>query len=184
MEPDDLKQYKDFLPSRAKLGRLSLWAPTEEERLAASRMLDVMIKAGITDKEPTPWEDSPWNPVNMPTLEEMKLSPTGRLTLELFASCKPVGDSVVNHDVTAAAAFESSATDAQVTNASSPAIEDDGVNLYLKQLDWPPKSSPPPKALEDDDTVKHKWVAGRPSEPSKDLRPIADSDLSNNSPLY
>jgi hypothetical protein len=84
MEQRDLKDYKDFLPSRAKLGRLSLWAASEEERLAASRMLDVMRKAGIVDKEPVPWEDSSWNPVNMPTLAEMALSPAGRRTLELL----------------------------------------------------------------------------------------------------
>src|SRR5260370_39851748 len=59
---------------------------------------------------------------------------------------------------------------------------DDGVNDYLKNLAWPPKSSLPPKALEDDE-VKHKWVAGKPSTPSKDQMPLSD-DFDNNRPIY
>jgi hypothetical protein len=182
MEPDDLREFKEFLPSRAKLGRLSLWAPTEEERLAASRMLDVMRKAGITDKEPISWADSSWNPVNMPTLEEIKLSPTGRATLELLRANAPMS----------AQQPEPAATVAQAEPQPAPPAEPEA----------PPKLEPPPGPsddlgvrLEQERAAKreseqlagpvHKWVAAKPSAPDKSLRPLPpDESFSNNDPIY
>jgi hypothetical protein len=63
-----------------------------------------------------------------------------------------------------------------------PAIEDDGVNDYLKRLVLPTqrKREEPPE-----DEVQHKWVKADPSKPDSGPQPVSDwnSDASN-SPIY
>jgi hypothetical protein len=184
MEQRDLKDYKDFLPSRAKLGRLSLWAATEAEREAASRMLDVMRKAGIVDKEPVPWEDSSWNPANMPTLAEMALSPAGRRTLELLGPTpKDSKTKSAEPEVTVAPVVPEptapSAEPAIPPLEPPPGPSDDlGVRLEQERAEKREreKTNPP-----------WKWDMLKPSAPDKSLRPLAPSDWNSdasNAPIY
>jgi hypothetical protein len=187
MDPNDLfKEFKDLLPSKAKLRKLSLWGATEEERQAASRMLEVMRKAGIVDKEPVPWEDSSWNPANQPTAEEMTNSLIGQQTLAMFRANPPM---TAEKDEAAVNAPEPPVTEAQVVaNAAMPTLEPDGVNCYMQKLNWPPQPTvtPKPKPEEEPrDSIRPKWVAGTPSPPSRDQTPVSDwNSDANNSPIY
>jgi hypothetical protein len=146
-------------------------------------MLDVMIKAGITDKEPIPWEDSHWNPANLPTLEEMKLSPTGLATLELLKNCKPLPREKPE-DRTMNASPELPVPDAEAQDKPAPPeASAETPNEYMSRLAWPPRSTPQPKPVEDD-AIEHRWVAGTPSKPDTSLKPLAADDFSNNDMIY
>jgi hypothetical protein len=177
---DPLKKYN--LPSRAQLGMDSMLAPTQEQRDAAKALLAMLKEAGVKE-DPQERRDSIWK-VGFPSEEIMKLSPAGRLTLELLGSqskeiqAKPEGN-------VAPVVPGPEPEPAPAAEAVPPEIPDDGINRHLKQLNWPPKSTPQPKATEDDGQP-HKWVAGTPSPPDKSLRPISDwdNDLDNNRPIY
>jgi hypothetical protein len=173
---DPLAKFRGVLPSRAELCQLALLGTSEKIRAAAQSVLDLL--SPMTTKEKENRATSVWQAARLPSEADLAKSPIGKATLELLRGNPPM---------TVEKKLEGNVTPEPAPAQPSAPLAiptDDGVNDYLKNLAWPPKSSLPPKALEDDDTVKHKWVAGRPSEPSKDLRPIADSDFSNNSPLY
>ena len=175
-EEDPLAKFRGVLPSRGELSQLALFGTSEAARAAANALLKMLPP--VSENKRADWMTDVWNVAKLPSEEDLAKSPIGLATLGLLRGNPPP---------TVEKKPEGNLTpDPAPAQPSAPLAipTDDGVNDYLKNLAWPPKSSLPPKALEDDNTVKHKWVAGRPSEPSKDLRPIADSDFSNNSPLY
>src|ERR1700736_4870042 len=149
-----LAKFRGVMPSRAALAQLSLFGTTEETRQSAQAILELLPE--MTEKERGEYMTETWMLANTLTEEDMGKSPAGRATLELIRNCKPMSGEIN-------AAPESPATDAQVTNASSPAIEPDDTNPHLRQLNWPPKASPPPKAPEDDGQ-RHLWQAAQPSK--------------------
>jgi hypothetical protein len=171
-----IKAYGGILPSRGELRRAALFGVTEEERQTANQLLRLLPKPD--PNKPVEWRDSPWNPVNIPTLEEMKLSPTGRSTLALFADTPKES--------------KTKSAEPQATVAPEPAAgeqpappEPEPVNEYMAKLNWPPVQQQPAKDPVDDKTVPHKWQAAKPSSPSRDQQPLPpDGDYSSNQPLY
>jgi hypothetical protein len=172
-----LKKYGSVIPCRARLSHESMFAPSDEQRHAASELLKLL--PAPDPSKPIPWEESIWNPQNHPYALDQ--SPAGRLTLEMIRNSSVDGRKGDEARTPDSAAPESPA---QVTNSSPPALEEDGTNPYLRKLDWPPRPSPPPPKPPEDDDTPHKWQAARPSTPDKSLRPISDEDFSNNSPIY
>jgi hypothetical protein len=168
-----LEKYKGQIPSRAQLGLESMFGVTQAERDAATALLKL-----LPPEDPQEWATSAWK-VGFPPEEIMKLSEAGRLTLEMFKN-QPL--SGAPHK--AGEPVEGPADAQVVTNAAMPAIEDDGINEHLKQLNWPPKPTPqPPQPKPEEpprDNLWPRFVAGRPSEPDKSLRPISDEAFSNN----
>jgi hypothetical protein len=173
-----LKKYGSVIPCRARLSHESMFAPTQEQRDAANALLKLLPEPD--PNKPVPWAESAWNPVNAPYYTAWEQSPAGKLTLEMIRNSSVDGRKGDETPMVNAAAPES-----PVTNASPPAIEDDGINEHLKRLDWPPRPSPPPPKPPEDDDMPHKWQAARPSTPDKSLRPLPpDENFSNNDPIY
>jgi len=172
-----LSKFAEAIPNRAKLAYESLFAPSEAERRAANELLKLLPKETRTVDAQIQWQTDIW--LKAPSAEELALSPAGRKILEMVADSKPVGDGVTLTDSISAPA--SPATESQVVaNAAMPAIEDDGVNDYLRKLDWPPQPQKPTPKVEEDETP-HKWQAAHPSKPDKSLKPLAPSDWDSDS---
>jgi len=168
---DLLGKFRGVLPSRAALARLSIFGTSEETRSSAQAILDALPP--MNEKERQEYLDETWRLANTTSLEDMKLSPTGLATLELFAACKPVGD-----EVTSQMSPNSPATDAEVQAESAPpepVVEP--VNEHLARLNWPPRSTQSPAKPVEDDGVEHKWQAARPSAPDTTLKPLAAEDF-------
>src|SRR5260370_30997359 len=115
-----LKADGNILGSRGEVRKAAMWGATEAEREIANALLKLM---------PTPnpnksveWADSPWNPKNAPSLEEMTNSLIGQQTLAMFAECPEVGEGADDPKLDASSP-ESPATDPQVTNSSPPTIQ-------------------------------------------------------------
>jgi hypothetical protein len=169
-----IKAYGGILPSRGELRKAALFGATEEQRQIANQLLKLMPR--VDPNKPVEWEDSPWNPRNQPTLEEMQFSPTGRLTLKMLNNSSLPKEIQAKADDPAGVLTpvgEPVAAEAP----STPEVEP--VNEHLAALNWPPK----PKAPEDDGQP-HRWQAARPSTSSRDQTPLADSDLDSNKPIY
>jgi hypothetical protein len=182
MDNGDLGKYHGMLPSRAVLARLSIFGTSEETRASANAILKALPP--MNEKERRAYLDETWILASLPSEEDLLKSPIGKATLELLKNSQPLPGAPQVSDKPV------EATDAPVTNASSPAIEpDDGVNPHLRQLHWPPKpTAQPPKPVNDEpprDNLRPRYVAGRPSTPDTSQRPLPpDESFSNNDPLY
>jgi hypothetical protein len=178
MDSDDLNSVKGSIPSLVELGWTEMFDPSEERRLAAGRLRRSLRAAGVTD-DPEAYKSAVWK-FELPCEADLQKSECGRQTLELLKNSslpkevqvKPAG----NVEPVAAAAPE-----------VPPREPDDGVNPHLRRLAWPPKPQPPAKAptIEDPprDSIRPRYVAGRPSEPDKSLRPLPP-DLGEQEPIY
>jgi hypothetical protein len=159
-----------------------MWGATESERQIANELQKLLPK--VDPNKPVEWEDSPWNPRNQPTLEEMTNSLVGQQTLAMFASCPKIGEGADDPKLDASAP-ELPATDAQAPQDKPvPEPVAETPNEYMAKLNWPPRPSPPPPKPPEADDTPHKWQAARPSTPDTSLRPLAADDYSNNSPIY
>jgi hypothetical protein len=176
---DPLAKFKGILPSRAELSMLALYGPSEAARQAADALLKILPP--MQSKERAAWATEMWTAAKLPSESHMEKSPIGRQTLVMLRANQPVA--AEKPDATVAPVDPEPATPAESIPAKPEQLPDDGVNEYLKKLDWPPKPSPPPKPLEDDG-IPHKWQAARPSPPDTSLKPLASDDFANNQPIY
>lgn len=182
MDNQDLGRYQDMMPSRAVLARLSIFGTSEETRASANAILKALPP--MNEKERREYLDETWRLADLPSEEDLLQSPIGRMTLQILDNSKPMSGEIPAEAMAALERLRSKPGPAAPAEPEAPlSIPDDGVNDYMKKLDWPPKSTPTPKLEPDEEP--HKWVAGTPSTPSKDQTPVSDwnSDASNN-PIY
>lgn len=172
---DPLAKFKGILPSRAELSMLALFGTTESARAAANTLLKLLPP--MQSKERAAWATEIWTSAKLPCEADLAKSPIGRQTLAMLRANAPM---------TAQKPEAVTPVEPQPAPPAEPAPPqeppDDGVNDYLKKLDWPPKPAPP-KPVEDDGAV-HRWVAGKPSAPDTSLKPLAADDYTSNQPIY
>jgi hypothetical protein len=175
-----LEKYQAAIPSRAKLSMEVLFGTSQEQRDAAQALLDALPKEVRTRDEEVAWTTECWLTTRLPCDSDLEKSPIGRQTLSMLRANAPMTlEKKPDPEVNAPYPEPAAAAEPE----APPAIPDDGINPHLKQLNWPPKGTPQPKAPEDDG-VPHKWQAARPSTPSRDQTPMVDTDFDSNKPLY
>jgi hypothetical protein len=170
---DPLKKYN--LPSRAQLGMDSLFAATSEQRAAAKALLAMLKEAGVKEYFQER-RDSIWK-VGFPPPEIMALSPAGRRTLELLGNTPKETETKGGETEPVAPVAPESAT-------AEPA---DDTNEYMRRLNWPPRSTQPPQPQIEEppqDSIRPRFVAGRPSTADSSQQPLAPEDFDNNRPIY
>jgi hypothetical protein len=173
-----LEKFRGVMPSRAKLAQLSLFGTTEEARLSAQALLDVLPE--MTVNERGEYMTETWRLANTLTEEDMEKSPAGRATLELIRNSKSMSGEIKERMKDAAP--ESPATDAQATQEPTPETSAETPNEYMSRLAWPPRSTKIDTPPEDE--VPRKWQAAQPSKPDTSQRPISDWDSDAREPLY
>lgn len=141
-------------------------------------------------KEKENWSTAVWQAAKLPSAEDMAKSPVGAATLEMFRGDPPIGDSVQNLDVTIESNDSLESEPSQEDGSQSESLDsvpaESTNDIMAKQLsNWPPRSTPTPKAPVENDAPKRLWVAGRPTPESRgDLHPLPPEDFDNNKPIY
>jgi hypothetical protein len=161
-------------------------APASGETIAEK--ITRLLLPPLNPNKAEEWEDSPWNPRNQPTQEELANSVIGRATLELFRANQTVADGVEAPTADNSAQLQN-ASQVESKESADNSAPVESTNPILAALSWPPRSqqtAPPPKPEEEPrDSIKPRYVAGIPPPPDKSLRPISDwNSDANNNPIY